>query len=123
MDRIATGWLPPTRVLHPYPEVRFAAITDRQEPSAVVPLAGICAGGDPKLQGEGSSLPRLKPAELCSCGPASACSQHHGAAASAGLVPGIVAVHAAHRTNRVSIRDAINQLPASRNLSQNQLIR
>ncbi len=32
MDRIATRWLPPTRVLHPYPEVRFAAITRGRSP-------------------------------------------------------------------------------------------
>src|ERR1035437_4118896 len=33
----------------------------RQEPSAVVPLAGICAGGwpQPDLSGQGQSLPRL----------------------------------------------------------------
>ncbi len=30
----------------------------RQEPSAVVPLARICAGGGPSLKGEGPSLPR-----------------------------------------------------------------
>jgi len=35
--------------------------------------------------------------------------------------PGTVTVHPAYRTNRVSILDAINQPPASRNLSQNQL--
>ena len=47
MNRIATRWLPPTRTLHPFPEVRFAA-NPRQEPSAVVPHAGICAGGRPQ---------------------------------------------------------------------------
>jgi hypothetical protein len=47
MDRIATRWLPPARVLHPYPEARFAARHPRQEPSAVAPHAGICAGGCP----------------------------------------------------------------------------
>ena len=31
--------------LHPYPEERFARHHPRQEPGAVVPLAGICAGG------------------------------------------------------------------------------
>jgi len=29
MDRIATRWLPLARVLHPYPEVRFAATYPR----------------------------------------------------------------------------------------------
>jgi len=45
MGRIAGRWLPKPRVLHPYPEQRFDARYLRQEPSAVVPLAGICAGG------------------------------------------------------------------------------
>ena len=30
---------------HPYPEQRFRANHPRQEPCAVIPLAGICAGG------------------------------------------------------------------------------
>ena len=47
MHRIATRWLPPPRTTHPYPSVRFAAMHPRQEPSAVVPHAGICAGGRP----------------------------------------------------------------------------
>jgi RNA-directed DNA polymerase len=58
MNRIVTRWLPPTRTLHPFPEVRFAVTQPRQEPSAVVPHAGICAGGRP----QGRSLPRLSPA-------------------------------------------------------------
>jgi len=45
MDRLATRWLPPGRVMHPYPETRFDARHLRKEPSAVVPHAGICAGG------------------------------------------------------------------------------
>ena len=32
MDRIATRWLPPARVMHPYPEVRFAATTQGRSP-------------------------------------------------------------------------------------------
>jgi len=47
MNRIATRWLPRARVMHPFPEVRFAATHPRQEPSAVIPHAGICAGGRP----------------------------------------------------------------------------
>ena len=39
--------LPTPRVLHPQPYARFAAKHPRQEPSAVIPLAGICAGGRP----------------------------------------------------------------------------
>jgi hypothetical protein len=29
MNRIVTRWLPPTRILHPFPEVRFAATHPR----------------------------------------------------------------------------------------------
>ncbi|MCA1705505.1 MAG: group II intron reverse transcriptase/maturase, partial [Actinobacteria bacterium] len=47
MNRIATRWLPPVQVMHPYPMERFDARYPRQEPSAVVPHAGICAGGRP----------------------------------------------------------------------------
>ncbi len=46
MARLA--WRIPTpRILHPYPSARYDAKHPRQEPSAVVPLAGICAGGRP----------------------------------------------------------------------------
>jgi RNA-directed DNA polymerase len=47
MYRLARRWLPKPRTLHPFPEVRFDARYPRQEPSAVVPHAGICAGGRP----------------------------------------------------------------------------
>ena len=47
MYRISDRWLPTARVCHPYPQQRFRARHPRQEPSAVVPLAGICAGGRP----------------------------------------------------------------------------
>ena len=54
MNRLATRWLPPARVRHPFPNVRFDATTRRQEPSALAAHAGICAGGRP----QGRSLPR-----------------------------------------------------------------
>jgi RNA-directed DNA polymerase len=44
MYRLATRCLPPAHILHPSPRVRFDARTPRQQPSAVVPHAGICAG-------------------------------------------------------------------------------
>jgi RNA-directed DNA polymerase len=47
MRRLLDRWLPKPRTLHPYPEMRFDARYPRQEPSAVVPHAGICAGGRP----------------------------------------------------------------------------
>ena len=46
MKRLARR-LPTPRILHPQPYARFDAKHPRQEPSAVVPLAGICAGGRP----------------------------------------------------------------------------
>ena len=45
MSRLLDHWLPPPRVCHPYPLHRLGVIL-RQEPGAVVPLAGICGGGD-----------------------------------------------------------------------------
>ncbi len=45
MDRLARRWLPRPTIRHPYPRQRFDVRHPRQEPSAVVPLAGICAGG------------------------------------------------------------------------------
>jgi group II intron reverse transcriptase/maturase len=43
--RLVNRWIPRARILHPYPNVRFDAKHPRQEPGAVVPHAGICAGG------------------------------------------------------------------------------
>jgi hypothetical protein len=58
MGRLANRWLPPARNVHPFPEVRSRGALCRQdlrqEPSAGIPLAGICAGGGPK----GPSLTR-----------------------------------------------------------------
>jgi RNA-directed DNA polymerase len=45
MYRLAERWLPKPRAIHPYPERRFDARYPRQEPSAVVPHARVCAGG------------------------------------------------------------------------------
>src|SRR5215472_2942295 len=47
MNRLIRRWLPRPQVLHPYPDARFDARHPRQEPSAVIPHAGICAGGRP----------------------------------------------------------------------------
>jgi RNA-directed DNA polymerase len=47
LRRLIKRWLPPARCFHPQPSRRFDARHPRQEPSAVVPLAGICAGGRP----------------------------------------------------------------------------
>jgi group II intron reverse transcriptase/maturase len=47
MYRLSQRWLPRPRIIHPYPEARFDARHSREEPSAVVPHAGICAGGRP----------------------------------------------------------------------------
>jgi group II intron reverse transcriptase/maturase len=42
---IAEKWLPRPRILHPWPNQRFAVKHPRWEPSAGIPLARICAGG------------------------------------------------------------------------------
>jgi RNA-directed DNA polymerase len=47
MSRLAKIWLPPPRVTHPYPKQRFDVRHPKQEPSAVVPHARVCAGGCP----------------------------------------------------------------------------
>ena len=52
--KIADVWIPKPKILHAYPNDRFYAKHPRQEPSAVILHAGICAGGGPK----GLSLPR-----------------------------------------------------------------
>ncbi len=43
--RLANDWLPKPRILHPWPDVRFAVRHPRWEPRAGIPLARICAGG------------------------------------------------------------------------------
>jgi group II intron reverse transcriptase/maturase len=45
--------LPPPRIMHPYPTVRFSSVDRRWEPGAGNPHAGFCTGGGPK----GPSLP------------------------------------------------------------------
>jgi len=45
MQRLAADWLPQPRILHPYPDKRFAVIHPRQEPCAGIPPARIWAGG------------------------------------------------------------------------------
>jgi group II intron reverse transcriptase/maturase len=45
MARIADTWLPKPRILHPWPEQRFAVTHPRWEPGARIAPAGICAGG------------------------------------------------------------------------------
>jgi len=43
--RLAKDWLPRPRILHPWPDVRFAVKNPRWEPRAGIPLARFCAGG------------------------------------------------------------------------------
>jgi len=45
MVKLSDDWLPKPKILHPWPEVRFAVKHPRQEPCAGKPLARICAGG------------------------------------------------------------------------------
>ena len=44
-NKLIDRYIPPYRNTHPYPEQRFNVTHPRQEPCAVMPLAGICAGG------------------------------------------------------------------------------
>ncbi len=57
MSRYVQRWLPVARICHPYPIERFGGMTQGRESSAVVPLAGICAGG----AGQPAFLPRTLP--------------------------------------------------------------
>jgi hypothetical protein len=43
--RLAADWLPQPRILHPYPDKRFAVVHPRWEPCAGIPPARIWAGG------------------------------------------------------------------------------
>src|SRR5881296_3494444 len=45
IKRLADDWLPKPRILHPWPETRFAVRHPRWEPCARIGLARICAGG------------------------------------------------------------------------------
>jgi RNA-directed DNA polymerase len=45
IDRIADDWLPKPRILHPWPNQRFAVKHPRREPDAGKPLVRFCAGG------------------------------------------------------------------------------
>jgi RNA-directed DNA polymerase len=45
LAKVASKWLPFPRILHPWPNQRFAVKHPRWEPSAGIPLARICAGG------------------------------------------------------------------------------
>jgi hypothetical protein len=45
ITRLANDWLPKPRILHPWPQARFAVTHPRCEPYAGIPLVRICAGG------------------------------------------------------------------------------
>ena len=45
ISRLTAAYLPLPRVLHPWPNVRFAVKHPRWEPGARIAPAGICAGG------------------------------------------------------------------------------
>jgi RNA-directed DNA polymerase len=52
---ITAQWLPPARILHPYPQQRFIAQHPRWEPSALAAHARICPGarGNPRPHRDG----------------------------------------------------------------------
>jgi len=45
MKKLADDWLPTPRILHPWPQARFAVRYPRWEPYARIGLVRICAGG------------------------------------------------------------------------------
>ena len=45
MTRLADRWLPPPRILHPWPELRFVVTHPRWEPYARIGHVRFCAGG------------------------------------------------------------------------------
>lgn len=45
LQRLATAFLPPARILHPWPDARFLVTHPRWEPSARIGPARFCAGG------------------------------------------------------------------------------
>ena len=45
MTKLADDWLPKPRILHPWPQQRFAVKHPRWEPYAGMPHVRICAGG------------------------------------------------------------------------------
>jgi RNA-directed DNA polymerase len=45
ITRLANRWLPPSRILHPWPELRFAVTHPRWEPYARIGHVRFCAGG------------------------------------------------------------------------------
>jgi hypothetical protein len=80
MHRLAQRWLPPPRILHPWPDERFD-VGPEAGASALAVHAGICAGGRPSPQGEGRSLPRSKDVLAPSCRRERACTRRCGALA------------------------------------------
>jgi RNA-directed DNA polymerase len=45
ISQLVAAYLPPARILHPWPEARFVVKHPRWEPGARIAPAGICAGG------------------------------------------------------------------------------
>ena len=45
INRLAERWIPKSRILHPWPSVRFAVKHPRWEPDALMGHVRICAGG------------------------------------------------------------------------------
>jgi hypothetical protein len=71
ITRLVAAWLPPPRILHPWPNVRFSVTYPRQEPCAGMPHVRISAGGARQR----AFLPRLG-REPCRCREAGARAGH-----------------------------------------------
>src|SRR3984957_10237070 len=71
MTKLADEFLPPPRVLHPWPSVRFAVRHPREEPSARIGLARNCPGGARKrasLPGTTPGFQQARPQDYCGGG-------------------------------------------------------
>ena len=64
--RLARRWMPPLRVMNPYPEHPLKRYDLRQEPCAIIPPAGICAGaaGQPAVLPRSGLTPELTPEQI-----------------------------------------------------------
>ena len=62
MKKLAADWLPKARILHPWPNQRFAVKHPRWEPYAGIPPVRICAGGRPVM---GVPTAIMMPHESC----------------------------------------------------------
>jgi hypothetical protein len=100
--RIAHDWLSKPRILHPWPQQRFAIRHPRWEPYAGMPHVRICAGGAHSYRNsEMRKNPKSRPnsAEICSTAvPAQPLRHHH-------LAVDVDAVNLKHRLRQIETNE------------------